>query len=71
MTENSCDLVASWALDIHEVRVRVLHKSLQLVLPLLVLGQRLQQLLGKLERRRRVNSVVPTKANISKDVNIW
>ena len=42
MTENSCDLVASGALDIHEVTVRMLDKSLQLVPPLLFSGKRVQ-----------------------------
>lgn len=35
MTENGGDLITSRALYVHEIRVRMLHKSLQLVFPLL------------------------------------
>jgi len=36
MTENDCDGKAAWALDIHEIRVGALYKTLLLVLPLLI-----------------------------------
>ena len=36
VTENCGDLVASWALNIHEVGVGVLDQALQLMLPLLL-----------------------------------
>lgn len=48
VTEDGGDLVAAGALHVHEVRVRVLHQALQLVLPLLLGGQRVQQVLGEL-----------------------
>ena len=47
VAEDSRDLVASGALDIHEVEVGVLHKALQLVLALLVLGSRVKEVLSK------------------------
>ena len=48
VAEDGRDLVASGALDVHEVGVGVLHKALQLVLALLVLGSRVQEVLSKL-----------------------
>ena len=48
MAEDGRDLAASGALDVHEVGVGVLHKALQLVLALLVLGSRVQEVLSKL-----------------------
>ena len=50
--ENGGDLVASGALDVHEVGVGVLHQALQLVLALLLVGARVQKVLGELERTR-------------------
>ena len=47
MAEDGRDLAASGALDVHEVGVGVLHKALQLVLALLVLGSRVQEVLSK------------------------
>ena len=51
MREDGGDPVAAGALDVHEVGVGVLHQPLQLVAPLLVLGQRQEELPGKLGRR--------------------
>jgi len=39
--------VASWTFDIHKVAVRVLNQTLQLVLPLLLMRLRVQQILSK------------------------
>lgn len=47
MAEDRCDLVASWALDIHEVWVWMLHKTLQLVLPLLLCWRWVKQISSK------------------------
>ena len=49
MAEDGRDLVAARALDVHEVRVWMLDKSLQFVLALLILGTRMQEVLGKLK----------------------
>ena len=51
MREDGGDPVAAGALDVHEVGVGVLDQPLQLVAPLLVLGQRQEELPGKLGRR--------------------
>ena len=51
MREDGGDPVAAGALDVHEVGVWVLHQPLQLVPPLLILGQRQEELPGKLGRR--------------------
>lgn len=48
VAEHGGDLVAAGALHVHEVRVRVLHQALQLVLPLLFGGQRVQKVLSEL-----------------------
>lgn len=42
MAEDNRDPIAAWTLDIHEIRIRVLHKAFQLVFSLLVSGQRVQ-----------------------------
>ncbi len=49
VAEDGGDLVASRALDVHEVRVGVLHQPLELVLPLLLLGARVQKVLRELK----------------------
>ena len=49
--EDGGDPVAAGALDVHEVGVGVLHQPLQLVPPLLVLGQRQQEVLRQLGDR--------------------
>ena len=51
MTENSCDLVASGALDIHEVWVGMLHKPLQLVFPLLIFRPGMEQIFSELKKK--------------------
>ena len=50
VAEHGRDLVAARALDVHEVGVRMLNKSLQLVLAFLILGSRVQQVLSKLKK---------------------
>ena len=55
MAEHGCDLVTSWTLDVHEEGVWMLDKPLQLALANLLLGQRVQQVLGQ---RHLVCSVV-------------
>merc|ERR1719462_492461 len=55
--EHRGDPVAARTFHIHEVGVWVLNQALQLVLPLLVLGQRQQQLLGK--RHLEISSCLP------------
>jgi hypothetical protein len=40
----------TWALDIHEEGVGVLHQALQLVLALFVLLARVQEVFGELQR---------------------
>jgi len=47
VAEYGCDLVTSWTLDVHEEGVWVLDKPLQLALANLLLGQRVQQVLGQ------------------------
>ena len=47
--EHRRDLVAAGALDIHEVGVGVLDEALQLVLSLLLLGSRVQEILRELK----------------------
>merc|ERR1719370_1406770 len=47
VAEHSCDPVATGALDVHEVGVRVLDEPLQLVPPLFLMVQRVQQVLGQ------------------------
>lgn len=47
MAENCGDLVAARALNIHKIRIRVLHKALQLVFPLLLQGSGVEQILGE------------------------
>merc|ERR1719461_1305248 len=47
VTKNCCDSVTAWAFDIHEVAVRMLHKSLQLVLPLLFCWKRMKQIFSQ------------------------
>lgn len=42
VTEHGCDSVATGALNIHEVGVRMLHQTLQLVLAFLLCGQGVQ-----------------------------
>ena len=49
MAEDGRDLVAARTLDVHEVRVWMLDKSLQFVLALLILGTRMQEVLVKLK----------------------
>ena len=49
MTENCGDLVTSGALNIHEVRIGVLHKPLQLVFPLFFFRPGVKQILGELK----------------------
>ena len=51
VAEDGGDLVAPGALHVHEVRVGVLDQALQLVLALLILGARVQQVNGELESR--------------------
>lgn len=58
MAEDRGDLEAAGALDVHEVRVRVLHQALQLVLPLLLSGQRVQKVLGELQKGDAINKLV-------------
>ena len=40
----------TWAFDVHEVRVRVLDQTLELVLALFVLGTRMQKVNGELKQ---------------------
>jgi len=47
VAEHSGDPVATGALDVHEVGVRVLDEPLQLVLSLFLMVQRVQQVLGQ------------------------
>lgn len=47
MAEHSGDLVASWALHVHEVGVGALHQALLLVLALLLLRGGVQEVLGQ------------------------
>uniref|UniRef100_A0AAG5D400 Uncharacterized protein n=1 Tax=Anopheles atroparvus TaxID=41427 RepID=A0AAG5D400_ANOAO len=47
MAEDGGDLVATGALHVHEVRVRMGHEALQLVTPLLFSRQRVQEILGE------------------------
>lgn len=47
ISEIVCSPVTAGALDVHEVGVRVLDEPLQLVLPLLLMVQRVQQVLGQ------------------------
>jgi hypothetical protein len=49
MAEHGCNLVAAWALDIHEVGVGALHKTLLLVLALLRLKAGVDQIAGELQ----------------------
>lgn len=42
VAEDRCDLVATGALHVHEIRIGMLHQALELVLPLLLSGQRVQ-----------------------------
>ena len=49
MAKHRRDLEAAGALDVHEVGVRMRHETLQLVPPMLILGARVQEILGKLE----------------------
>lgn len=47
MAEHGRDFVASGALDVHEVRVRMGHQALQLMLALLLGRKRVQEILGE------------------------
>ena len=47
VAEDGRDLVAAGALDVHEEGVGVLDQPLQLVLPLLILGTRVQEVFGE------------------------
>ena len=49
VAEDSGDLVATGALDIHKERVRVLHQPLQLALTLLLLGEWVQEIFRELQ----------------------
>lgn len=49
MAKYSCNLEAAWALHVHEVTVRALDQPLQLVLSLLCLDGRVQQVVLDLE----------------------
>merc|ERR1719422_1129430 len=44
MAEHSCDLVAAWTFDIHEIAVRTLHQSLELASSLLFLKRRSKEI---------------------------
>ena len=56
MGEDRRDLVAAGALDVHEVRVGVLHEALQLVLALLVLGPGVEQIACELKKEQKSGS---------------
>ena len=49
MREDSGDLQAAGAFHVHEVGIWVLDQALQLMLALLLRGQRVQQILGQLQ----------------------
>ena len=51
--EHGGDLVAAGALDVHEVRVGVLDEALQLVLALLVVRARVEEVLSKLKEKQK------------------
>lgn len=48
VAEHGGDLIAAWALDVHEVGVGALHQALLLVLALLLLRGGVQEVLGQL-----------------------
>lgn len=52
VAEDGGDLVAAGAFHVHEVRVRVLYQALELVLPLLLGGQRVQQIFSELQSEK-------------------
>ena len=62
VAEHGRDLVAARALDVHEVGVRMLNKSLQLVLAFLILGSRVQQVLSKLKKNLHKMYYSPIKS---------
>ena len=47
VTKHGRDLVASGALDVHEVRVGTLHQTLQLAFPTLLFNRRMQKIFGE------------------------
>lgn len=49
VAEHGGDFVASGALDIHEIRIRVLDQTLQLVFAFLILGTRVQEVFRELK----------------------
>ena len=51
VAEDGGDLVAAGALDVHEVRVGVLHQALELVLALLVFGSGVQKVFSELKKK--------------------
>jgi hypothetical protein len=53
VAEDGRNLVAARTLDVHEVGVGVLHKSLQLVFALLILWSRVQEVLSKLKEFKK------------------
>lgn len=52
VAEDGGDLVAAGTLDVHEEGVGVLHQPLQLVLALLILRTRVQEILGELKQEQ-------------------
>lgn len=48
MAEDCGDLIASWTLDVHEIRIRALHEPLLLVPPSLLLRGGVQQVFCEL-----------------------
>ena len=43
VAEHRCDLITSWTLDVHEIRIGTLYETLLLVRPPLLLRGRMQQ----------------------------